>query len=119
MGKNFNVTRAGIHADGLLKNEEIYNIFDTEKFLNRPVLCAVSNTSGLAGIAHWINTYYKLKDEEQVEKGSELVTEIKRWVDEEYAGGRVTVMTDEEMVACVDRVCREKDISLGAASKNR
>ena len=26
VGKNFNVTRAGIHADGLLKNEEIYNI---------------------------------------------------------------------------------------------
>ena len=54
-GKNFNVTRAGIHADGLLKNEEIYNIFDTEKFLNRPVLVSVSNTSGLAGIAHWMN----------------------------------------------------------------
>lgn len=51
------MTRAGIHADGLLKNEEIYNIFDTEKFLNRPVLVAVSNTSGLAGIAHWNNTY--------------------------------------------------------------
>ena len=35
VGENFNVTRAGIHADGLLKNEEIYNIFDTDKFLNR------------------------------------------------------------------------------------
>ena len=58
--RNFNVTRAGIHADGLLKNEEIYNIFDTEKFLNRPVQVAVSNTSGLAGIAHWINTHYRL-----------------------------------------------------------
>ena len=57
VGKNFNVTRAGIHADGLLKNEEIYNIFDTDKLLNRPVLVAVSNTSGLAGIAHWMNTY--------------------------------------------------------------
>ena len=33
VGKNFNVTRAGIHADGMLKNEEIYNIFDTDKFL--------------------------------------------------------------------------------------
>lgn len=32
VGSNFNVTRAGIHADGLLKNEEIYNIFDTGKF---------------------------------------------------------------------------------------
>ena len=65
VGKNFNVTRAGIHADGLLKNEEIYNIFDTEKFLNRPVLCAVSNTSGLAGIAHWLNSYYGLKGEDR------------------------------------------------------
>ena len=46
VGRNFNVTRAGIHADGLLKNEEIYNIFDTGKFLNRPPLVAVSNTSG-------------------------------------------------------------------------
>ena len=47
VGSNFNVTRAGIHADGLLKNEEIYNIFNTQKFLNRPAMVAVSNTSGL------------------------------------------------------------------------
>ena len=72
VGKNFNVTRAGIHADGLLKNEEIYNIFDTEKFLNRPVLCAVSNTSGLAGIAHWINTYYKLPQDKHFDKNSQF-----------------------------------------------
>ena len=76
------------------------------------MLCAVSNTSGLAGIAHWINTYYKLPADRQVEKNAELVKEIKSWVDEEYAGGRVTVMTDEEIVACVNRVCLEKNISL-------
>ena len=113
VGKNFNVTRAGIHADGLLKNEEIYNIFDTEKFLNRPVLCAISNTSGLAGIAHWLNTYYKLKGDKQVQKNSELVAEIKKWVDEEYAGGRVTVLTDDEIVACVNRICLEKNLKIG------
>jgi isopropylmalate/homocitrate/citramalate synthase len=113
VGKNFNVTRAGIHADGLLKNEEIYNIFDTEKFLNRPVLCAISNTSGLAGIAHWINTYYKLKEDAQVDKNSELVHGVKEWVDEEYAGGRVTVLTDEEIVACINRVCLEKGLIIG------
>ncbi|MEK7396864.1 MAG: histone-lysine N-methyltransferase, partial [Candidatus Poribacteria bacterium] len=33
VGKNFNVTRAGIHADGLSKDERIYNIFDTGKLL--------------------------------------------------------------------------------------
>ena len=31
VGENFNVTKAGIHADGLMKDAEIYNIFDTEK----------------------------------------------------------------------------------------
>ncbi len=67
------MTRAGIHADGLLKNEEIYNVFDTDKFLNRPPLVAISNTSGLAGIAHWINTYFKLPDDKKVDKNSELV----------------------------------------------
>ena len=105
VGKNFNVTRAGIHADGLLKNEEIYNIFDTEKFLNRPVLCAVSNTSGLAGIAHWVNTYYSLREDMHLDKTSDLTHAIKDWVDEEYAGGRVTVLTDAELVAVIQKNC--------------
>lgn len=43
-------------------------------------------------------------------KNSELVAGIKAWVDEEYAGGRVTVLTDEEIVACLKRVCGEKGI---------
>lgn len=101
VGKNFNVTRAGIHADGLLKNEEIYNIFDTEKFLNRPVLVAVSNTSGLAGIAHWINTYFKLKEDRAVDKYHPVVARVKEWVDEEYESGRVTVITDDELIEVI------------------
>lgn len=102
VGKNFNVTRAGIHADGLLKNEEIYNIFDTEKMLNRPVLVAVSNTSGLAGIAHWINTYFHLKGENAVDKTHPIVEKVKQWVDEEYETGRVTMITDDEIVRVID-----------------
>ena len=112
VGKNFNVTRAGIHADGLLKNEEIYNIFDTEKFLNRPVLCAVSNTSGLAGIVHWINTYFRIPEERKLDKGCDLVHEVKKWVDEEYAGGRVTVLTDGELLRVIDDACERLGISL-------
>jgi len=49
----------------MLKNEEIYNIFDTDKYLKRPALVSVSNTSGIAGIAYWINAYYKLPAERQ------------------------------------------------------
>lgn len=112
VGKNFNVTRAGIHADGLLKNEEIYNIFDTEKFLNRPVLVAVSNTSGLAGIAHWINTYYHLKDNAAMDKSHPIVHKIKEWVDAEYDTGRVTVITDDELINVICRAQKELNINV-------
>lgn len=112
VGKNFNVTRAGIHADGMLKNEEIYNIFDTDKFLNRPALVSVSNTSGTAGIAYWINAYFKLPEERKVDKNSELVHRLKEWVDKQYEDGRVTVLTDEELIAKIESVCRELHVVL-------
>ena len=112
VGKNFNVTRAGIHADGLLKNEEIYNIFDTEKFLNRPVLVSISNTSGLAGIAHWINTYYKLPEEKKLDKECELVKMVKKWVDHEYDEGRVTVITDDELTDVIADCCSKLNYDL-------
>lgn len=112
VGKNFNVTRAGIHADGLLKNQEIYNIFDTEKFLKRPPLVAVSNTSGLAGIAHWINNYYRLDEEHKVDKNSELVVKLKDWVDEQYEDGRVTVVSDEELITVIEQYCQELGVTL-------
>ncbi len=112
VGRNFNVTRAGIHADGLLKNESIYNIFDTDKFLNRPAAVAVSNTSGLAGIAHWINNHYDLQDERALDKSSPLVQAVKDWVDKQYEGGRVTVITDDELHAQVNSAMSELKIVL-------
>ena len=112
VGKNFNVTRAGIHADGLLKNEEIYNIFDTDKLLNRPVLVAVSNTSGLAGIAHWIKTYYRLKGDKAVDKKSPLVAEVKKWVDQEYETGRVTAITDGELEKVIKESSKKLNVNL-------
>lgn len=111
VGKNFNVTRAGIHADGLLKNEEIYNIFDTGKFLNRPALVSVSNTSGLAGIAHWINSYFKLKDKDAVDKSNPIVIKLKEWVDIEYDEGRVTVITDEELIKEINDIKSEMNLA--------
>lgn len=112
VGKNFNVTRAGIHADGLLKNEVIYNIFDTDKFLKRPPIVAVSNTSGLAGIAHWLNAHYKLPENRQMKKDSQLVAKIKEWVDGEYAQGRVTCITDEELETKVEEISRKIKFTL-------
>ena len=81
--------------------------------MNRPVLCAVSNTSGLAGIAHWINTYFKLKDEKQLGKNSPLVAEVKKWVDKQYEDGRVTVITDKELIEQITYACKKLDMTIG------
>ena len=97
VGRNFNTTRAGIHADGLLKDEEIYNIFNTKKLLNRPAGVAVSKTSGLAGIAYWINENYGLEGVDALDKRDPIVAELKEWVDGEYAGGRVSSMSNHEL----------------------
>ncbi len=97
VGKNFNSTRAGIHADGLLKDAEIYTIFDTEKLLNRPAMVEISKTSGLAGIAYWINQTYRLKGDQELKKNDPLVVALKAWVDSEYEAGRVTMISSDEM----------------------
>ena len=100
VGANFNVTRAGIHADGLMKDEEIYNIFNTGKLLNRPARVAIDVHSGLAGIALWLNN--RLSDRHVdlwIEKQSPLVAQMKEKVDEQYASGRTTSMGDDELLA--------------------
>ncbi|MDP4108579.1 MAG: 2-isopropylmalate synthase [Bacillota bacterium] len=97
VGNDFNVTRAGIHADGLLKDEEIYSIFNTEKLLNKPASVSVSNMSGLSGIAFWINRYYRLEGPNCVSKTDKIVTDLKEWVDEQYRQGRVTAISDKEL----------------------
>ena len=87
-------------------------VFDTEKFLNRPPQVAVSNTSGLAGIAHWINNHFRLSGEKQIDKNSELAVMVKAWVDKQYEEGRVTVLTDDELLAVIDECCSRLGVKL-------
>lgn len=108
VGRNFNVTRAGIHADGLLKDEEIYNIFNTEKILNRPVSVLLSKTSGLAGIAYWINQNYKLSGEKAVDKKDPLVVSMKEWIDREYEDGRQTSLSNAEIEEKINEFAPER-----------
>jgi isopropylmalate/homocitrate/citramalate synthase len=102
-GSSFNTTRAGIHADGVFKNEEIYNIFDTTKLLNRPLRVTVTDKSGLAGIAYWIDAYLKLKDEQKIDKHHPGVVAIAKWVEEQYRNKRTTGISDEEMLVQVKK----------------
>ena len=97
VGRNFNVTRAGIHADGLMKDEEIYTIFDTKKLLNRSAGVQISKTSGAAGIAYWINQNYNLTGDQQLGKADPIVKAMKEWVDQEYETGRQVIMSNKEL----------------------
>ena len=99
VGKDFNVTRAGIHADGLLKNEEIYNCFDTRKLLNRPVGVAITDKTGAAGIKHYIEDRYDI----EIAKHNPRVMAIKDKIDAEYTADRVSAISDEEMIAWIEQ----------------
>ena len=96
-GRSFNSTRAGIHADGLMKDAEIYTIFDTEKLLNRPATVEVGKACGAAGVAYWINQQYRLPEEKKLTKNHPVVIKIKEWIDGEYENGRQTVISYKEM----------------------
>lgn len=120
VGRSFNATRAGIHADGMLKDPEIYNIFDTAKILNRPARVSINNTSGLAGIAYWINDYYNLPDEHKIDKKDELVLKIKERIDSEYALGRNSIWGDDELddiIRSIDHDKHRKFEAFGRANK--
>jgi isopropylmalate/homocitrate/citramalate synthase len=93
VGKDFNVTRAGIHADGLLKNEEIYNCFDTRRLLNRPISVAITDKTGAAGIKHWIEARYQI----EIPKHDNRITKIKEKIDAEYLADRVSAISNGEM----------------------
>lgn len=101
VGRAFNATRAGIHADGMLKDEEIYNIFDTGKILNRPPKVLIGAHSGAAGITHWMNDYFRLNGKLELDKKADIITKVKDLVDEEYAHGRTTLLGDDELVELV------------------
>ncbi|MGR3311550.1 MAG: 2-isopropylmalate synthase [Candidatus Brocadiales bacterium] len=107
VGENFNVTQAGIHSDGMLKNEEIYNIFDTEKLLKRPVGAAVSDKSGVAGILHWIKRNFTLDGGFELSKSHTGVLKIREWVDHQYKDGRITVISDDEMLKQIEECIPE------------
>jgi isopropylmalate/homocitrate/citramalate synthase len=113
VGASFNMTRAGIHADGLMKDAEIYNIFDTEKILARAAEVSISNTSGLAGIVYWMNANYGLVGDAMLTKQDKIIHLMKEEIDNAYADGRTTVMSDDELEEIAER------ISLGVFKRRR
>lgn len=101
VGSNFNVTRAGIHADGMIKDEEIYNPFDTTTLLNRPPGVAITDKSGAAGLLMWLQRH-RPKLVAGLSKRDARVQQLLDAVMREYDDGRVTGLADTEVEALVD-----------------
>jgi thiamine pyrophosphokinase len=81
----------------VIKNEEIYNIFNTQKILNRPIGVLITDKSGIAGIAWWMNAQLQPGPEERVHKHHPGVKKIYDWVLDQYDQGRTIGISDEEM----------------------
>ena len=107
-GRDFNATSAGIHVDGLMKNEEIYNIFDTKLILDKPVPIIINDKSGKAGIAYWINHNLELSGKDKVDKRHPAVHKIAKRIAREYENGRTTNISHKEMETFVRRFMPEK-----------
>jgi isopropylmalate/homocitrate/citramalate synthase len=105
-GKHFNTTRAGIHAGGLRQSEQIYNIFDTSKLLDRPPKVAITDKSGVDGIAIWVNEYFGLTGEDRISKIK--MYKVAQWVMDQYeVEGRLSSITDDELEAKVKELMPE------------
>jgi len=105
VGDNFNVTRAGIHADGMIKDEEIYNPFDTTRLLNRPPGVAITDKSGAAGLLMWMQKH-RPEEAAGLDKRDPRVLRVLDLVMAEYEDGRVYAMGDEEVERFVEEAFR-------------
>ena len=68
----------------------------------------LGKTSGLAGIAYWINQNYSLSGEEAVDKRSDLVVKMKEWIDKEYEDGRQTSLSVSEIEEKIEEITKGK-----------
>jgi hypothetical protein len=85
----------------MIKDEEIYNPFDTTGLLNRPPGVAITDKSGAAGLLMWLQDH---RPELAVgtDKRDARVMRLLELVMREYEDGRVTGLADEEVSAMVD-----------------
>ncbi len=111
VGAEFNSTSAGIHADGMMKNEEIYNIFDTTKILKRPMGVIITDKSGVAGLAQWANGHLQPDADKKIDKRHPGIAKINKWVMEQYEQGRTTSISNDELLEKAKKLLPEYFVS--------
>ncbi len=108
LGDECFTTRAGVHIDGLLKDPETYLSFDPVSVLGRPIGVVVSDKSGAAGIAWWVNERLGLKGPNRMAKSHPGVRAMFEALAARYAAGNVTDPTDAELAALAQRFLPEQ-----------
>jgi len=99
IGKNAFRTKAGIHADGLLKNPEVYLPFNPIEVLGLPYSVAITPYSGRAAIVIWLRNCLGYND---ISKDDSRVTSIYNEIIELFhRTNRIEPLTDKEMVEIV------------------
>lgn len=99
LGEECFTTRAGVHIDGLLKDPETYLSFDPRAVLGRPIGVVVSDKSGAAGVAWWVNERLGLSGEDRLPKSHRGIAAMYQDLLARYAAGRGDDPTDEELLA--------------------
>jgi isopropylmalate/homocitrate/citramalate synthase len=97
LGDESFTTRAGVHIDGLLKDPETYMAFDPQRVLGRPIRVVVSEASGTAGIAWWLNEQLGLGGADRLGKSDPGVLAMYDALRARYARGILSDPTDDEL----------------------
>ncbi len=101
VGRNAFRTKAGIHADGLLKNPEVYLPFNPMLVLGIPYSVAITQYSGRSAILLWLRNYLGLN---HLSKDDPRLNYIYNDIIELYnRGGKVEPLTDSEMFSIVSK----------------
>lgn len=110
LGDECFTTRAGVHIDGLLKDPETYLSFDPRTVLGRPIGVVVSDKSGAAGIAWWLNQRRAAHGQDPLAKSDPGVQAMYNALLAQYAAGRVADPSEADLEALAREHCPESVI---------
>ena len=82
----------------LLTCHGLYSIGKITRFKDDFTDIAITQSSGNTGIAYWLNSFLDLDDSEFIPEDHPAVGQIKAWIDEQYANGRMIPIADEELL---------------------
>lgn len=101
IGRNAFRTKAGIHADGLLKNPEVYLPFDPIKVLGVPYSVAITPYSGRSAVLLWLRNYLGFN---HLSKDDPRINYIYNDIVELYSkDSRTEPLSDSEMFSIVKK----------------